>query len=112
MNKASLATLASLTFTAMLYAESSYEREMAALEEQHNKDMAAALTPIEGRYQASLEQLMQRATQIGDLDTALKVKEKLAALKTQEEPTKTTVNDTEPLTKATDGLANRKKRHG
>ncbi len=76
-----IATL--LACATALYAQSSYERDLSALDEQRNNAIAAAIEPIDRRYQASLEQLMQRATLNKDLDTALKIKEKLAALTKQ-----------------------------
>lgn len=82
IRKASLVILANLTFAAILCAQAKYEGE---------------LTAIEDRYQTSLEQLMQRATQNEDLNTALKVSEKLAALKAREEPAESAADDTAPL---------------
>jgi hypothetical protein len=64
-------------------AQTSFERDLATLDEQHDKAIASAIEPIERRYQAALEQLMQRATLNTDLDTALKIKEKLSTLRQQ-----------------------------
>lgn len=57
-----------------LFAASPLERELAQLREQRDKAIAAATEPINRRYQASLEQLLRRATQANDLDTANKIK--------------------------------------
>ena len=40
----------------------SYLRDLNQLKEQHEQAKAAALKPLERRYQASLEQLLKRAT--------------------------------------------------
>src|SRR4051812_3131455 len=53
-------------------------RELNQIEDQHTKAVAAALEPITRRYQVALEQLLKRATQTNDLDTALKIKERIA----------------------------------
>jgi len=55
-------------------------RELSQIEDQHTKTVAAAMEPIQRRYKEALEQLLKRATQTNDLDTALKIKERLAAL--------------------------------
>ena len=61
-------------FTTAVRAESSYERELQQLTEQRDKAIAAAVDPINRRYQTSLEQLLKRATQGNDLVTAVKIK--------------------------------------
>lgn len=60
--------------TTSLYAESPFERELADLKAQRDKALAAAIDPINRRYQASLEPLLRRATQANDLTAALKIK--------------------------------------
>ena len=55
-------------------------RELNQIEDQHTKAVAAALEPITRRYQVALAQLLKRATQTNDLDAALKIKERLAAI--------------------------------
>ena len=60
-----------------LHAESTFEREFKQLREQRDKAMAAAADPINRRYQAALEQLLRRATQGNDLETALKLKQEI-----------------------------------
>ena len=62
-----------LTSTAIC-AESQSERELAVLKEIRDKAIAAATEPINRRHQASLEQLLRRATQAGDLAAAVKIK--------------------------------------
>lgn len=63
-----------------LLAESTFEREMNLLKDQHAKAMAAATEPLLQRYKTSLEQLLKRATQANDLDAAIKIREQIAAL--------------------------------
>ena len=60
-----------------LHAESLFERELKQLRDQRDKAVAAAAEPINRRYQASLEQLLRRATQGNDLETALKIKQEM-----------------------------------
>ena len=60
-----------------LGAETPFEREFKQLREQRDKAVASAIDPIHRRYQASLEQLLRRATQGGDLETAIKLKAEL-----------------------------------
>ncbi len=77
------ALLACLFFLAagpLLAETSDIGRELNQIEDQHTKAVAAALEPITRRYQVALEQLLKRATQTNDLDTALKIKEHLAAI--------------------------------
>jgi hypothetical protein len=97
IKKALLVTLAGFTSTAILCAQSSYESELTALEGQHYKAIAAAVMRIERSHKTALEQLMQRAMQNGDVETALTVSEKLAAIGAPVEPSKSAVNDTESL---------------
>lgn len=86
MSKISLATLASFACAAILFAQANSERGPVVLEEQQGNVIAEALIQLERRHQSSLEQLMRRAMQNGDVDTALKVSEQLGALRTPEEP--------------------------
>jgi len=96
-NKALLVTIASFACAAMLCAQPNSERELAEVEKQHEEAIAAAAMRVEIRYQLALEKLLQRATENGDLETAAKVREKLAALKPRDEPAESTTDDTEPL---------------
>jgi hypothetical protein len=67
-----------LATAALVCAQSlSYLRDLNQLREQHDQAKAAAIEPLERRYQASLEQLLKRATQGNDLDTAIKIREEL-----------------------------------
>jgi hypothetical protein len=59
------------------FADNSYRNEFKELQEKHEKDLAAAVEPINRRYQGELQQFLKKATQAGDLETALKVKEAL-----------------------------------
>lgn len=78
-----------LTTAALVYAQSSYERELAQLKDQRDQAKAAVVEPIERRYQAALEQLVRRATQAGDLEGALKVKEELDRFPSSSDPRNT-----------------------
>lgn len=60
-------------------AESAYDRELKRLIDQRDREVAAAVTPIQKRFQVAAEQLMRRAMQAGDLDAANKIKAQLAA---------------------------------
>ena len=64
--------LAAVVAASPLYAESPFERELATLTQQRDKDIAAATEPITRRYRASLEQLLRKATQDGDFDAGQK----------------------------------------
>lgn len=73
-------------FTAMLItvsslpalrAESPYDREFTQLRDQRARAVAAAVEPINRKYQAALDQLLRRATQGNDLETALKIKKEM-----------------------------------
>jgi len=76
-----------LTAIVQLRAQAPFERDFNTLREQRDKAAAAAMDPINRRYQAGLEQLFRRATQGSDLDTALKAKAELQALATASAPT-------------------------
>jgi hypothetical protein len=62
-------------------ADAALERERQQLRSQRDQAVKAAVEPIDRRYQASLEQLLRKAMQNNDLDTAVKIKQDLAALK-------------------------------
>lgn len=64
-----------------LFAEpSASEAAFNALRLQRDKAIAEAVAPINRRYRADLEGLQKRATQTGDLDGALKIRNELTAL--------------------------------
>ncbi len=63
-----------------LSADNDMERELKQLKEQRTKAAAAAMEPINRRYQTALEQLLRRATQANDLDLALKIKGEIQTL--------------------------------
>jgi len=54
--------------------ETKIERELKALQEQHDKDEAAALDPIHRRHQQSLEQLLRHALQANDVKAAVAIR--------------------------------------
>ena len=66
-------------FTPLVFADSEYDRQLAALAAERDKAIAGATEPINRRYQAALEQLLRRATQSSDLEAAVKIKAALAA---------------------------------
>jgi hypothetical protein len=78
MKLPSLLILASTTCA--LAADSPYEREFKQLTDQRDSAAAAAVAPINRRYQAALEQLLKRATQNGDLDAAVKIRAALSSI--------------------------------
>lgn len=53
------------------------EKDFYELRAQRDKAVAQAMKPINDRYRTSLEALSKRATQAGDLDTALLIKQEL-----------------------------------
>ena len=76
-----LAALIALTSTiSSLSAQTSFDRDLQQLKEQRDKSAASAVEPINRRYQSALEQLIGRATQAKDLESALKIKEELRVL--------------------------------
>jgi hypothetical protein len=64
----------------MSFAGSTFEGELKQLQEKHEKELAAAVEPVNRHYQQDLEQLLRKASQSGDLDTAVKAKEALQSL--------------------------------
>ena len=66
--------LITFSVSAALYA-TPFEQELAQLQEQRAKALATASDPINRRYAVSLEQLLRRATQANDLDSAIKMVE-------------------------------------
>ena len=93
--------------TSALHAESPFEREFKQLREQRDKTVAAAVDPINRKYQASLDQLLRRATQGNDLDTAIKLKAELQSLTTA---TATSASTTTPTTAEPGAVTEQKKR--
>ncbi|RYD36302.1 MAG: hypothetical protein EOP87_05720 [Verrucomicrobiaceae bacterium] len=63
-----------------LSAQGAYEAEFQKIRQDREQSLEAAAAPINRRYKESLEQLLRRATQNADLDTALRIREALAAL--------------------------------
>ena len=61
-------------FAAASYGESDFERELKQLVEQRDKARAAAIAPIDAKFKVAAEQLLRRATQLGDLEAANKIK--------------------------------------
>ena len=69
-----------LTATTSAFAQSQFGRELTQLQEQQAKAVAAALEPVNRRYQTALETLLRHATQANDLQTANLVSEELKKL--------------------------------
>jgi len=61
-------------------AQSKLDRELTQLMEQKEKALAAAIEPVNRQYQKSLETMLRRAMQTGDLETAVKIKGELEKL--------------------------------
>ena len=61
-------------------AATDYEREFKQLSDDREKALKAASEPINRRYQTGLEALLKKATQGGDLETALKIRNSLDGL--------------------------------
>ena len=72
------AYLLALPFVAIAAPEN--ERELQRIVQDRNTAIAAAVEPVNRRFQGALEQLLRRVTQSGDLDTALKIREALQSL--------------------------------
>jgi hypothetical protein len=75
-----------LAITISAFAESAFERELIKAGEQRERESSAALEPINRRYKESLESLLRRATQAGDLDAAIKIREAIAAVDSTARP--------------------------
>lgn len=56
------------------------EKEFYDLRAQRDKAISQAMKPINERYRTNLDALARRATQAGDLDTALLIRKELEAL--------------------------------
>jgi hypothetical protein len=78
MNFPTAATIAlSLTVLATGFAQTDSARELKQIQEQHARELAAAVAPIDRRYEAALEQLLRRAIQVTDLDTTKAIRTEL-----------------------------------
>jgi hypothetical protein len=69
-----------LSVVSSAFAQSQLGREFTQLKEQQAKAVAAALEPVNRRYQTALEMLMRRATQANDLQTANLINDELKKL--------------------------------
>jgi len=74
MNCSRLFLLLWCALSSFAFAESDFERELKQLIEQRDKARAAAIAPIDAKFKVAAEQLLRRATQLGDLDSANKIK--------------------------------------
>jgi len=54
------------------------QRNLSLLQQQHEKALAAAAEPINRQYQSSLEQLLKKATDAKDFETATAIQKELA----------------------------------
>ena len=73
-----------LCFKSIAIGDTSIANEFAQAKAQHTKEVAQAVEPIDRRYQLSLEQLLRRATQSGNLDLALSIQNELKAMQAGE----------------------------
>lgn len=79
MKKLVLATLAALTASA--FAQSgTYKSDYERLQRDYEAATAQALDPVKKRHADALQQLIRKATQASDLETAVKAKESLDQL--------------------------------
>lgn len=83
--------------------EPQYERDLKTLIEQRDKAVAAAVEPINRRYQTALEQLLRKATQANELEAALKIKAKLDSVPSAAQPAKPKPKTAEELKEYLDG---------
>ena len=74
-----------------LHGATALETELAQLQAQHAKALAAAEAPVHRRQIAALEMLQRKATQAGDLETAIKIKTELTILAAQMPGTNSTL---------------------
>ena len=58
-------------------AQSAFDKELATLSTQRSDAILKALKPINDQYRVALEAMLKRATQAGELDSALKIREEL-----------------------------------
>lgn len=68
--------------TSQAWGQISYSKNLQDLKEQRDKAVAAAVDPINRKYQTALEQLKDKATLNKDLESALKIREELRILST------------------------------
>ena len=80
-------------------ARAQIDHDLKELRDQHSKAVAAALDPINRHYKESLEQLLRRATQAGELDAAVKIKEEISQITAATAETMSIPNFAEKLTK-------------
>ncbi|MES2657820.1 MAG: hypothetical protein V4689_04335 [Verrucomicrobiota bacterium] len=85
--------LISLLVAAGASAESPFTRDFKKLTEDRDRALAAVSDPIQLKYKALLEQLMQKATSAQDLDAAIQIKEAIAKI-----PTPASVKNEQPKT--------------
>ena len=67
-------------------AGSDFEEKLKVLTQQRDKAVAAATEPIQLKYMIELEKLMKKATKDGDLEAAIKIRDKIAAEKDRGKP--------------------------
>ena len=73
-------TLALIGTALPLMAQSKFDRDLALLQEQQTKALAAATEPVNRRYQTALQSLLRSATQAKDLEAVNKINDELAKL--------------------------------
>lgn len=65
-------------------AQSTFDKELATLSAQRGEAVFKALKPINDQYRSALEAMLKRATQAGELDSAMKIREELKNAPTNE----------------------------
>lgn len=79
--KHTIITIAALAVScAPLLGVTAIENELAQLQAQHTKALAAAAEPVNRRHITALEMLQRKATQASELEVALQIKAELAKL--------------------------------
>ena len=81
-----VATITIATSASGFGAPISFDRDLTQIKTARDQALKAAAEPIDRRYRESLEQLLKRTTQGGDLETAVKVKQELETLQSATQP--------------------------
>jgi len=74
VNRSLLFLLLWCALSSFAFAESDFERDLKQLIDQRDKARAAAIAPVDAKFKVAAEQLLRRATQLGDLDSANRIK--------------------------------------
>ena len=77
-----LLLLSCLVAPSLFAQQGSFQKDFDELKLQREKAVAAAIVPIDQKFRQALEQMLKRATQASDLQTATKIQEALTELDT------------------------------